>query len=451
MFQHSNLDKIFTVTSTVKEYSEVLEQCSPNDMAAYLSTKQGSTPFYSIFDHIDAVAVVKIKILFKHAKRLNIDPNKQFNPIGFPDHVRWNNSPIHVFIANERFELIKPFLDNARENDFKIDLNLVDRERKTPFLLAVKMGNISVQSIQLLITKENYNLPDSNGITPIMLACALRRVDIIKLILQAHANNCGLAELNFNQLTVQQKCVLSAFINQQHTETGKSLLHFAVLREGIDIDMAKPVDYQQTVLNILKSVGIDGRRDVNAKRNSPINDLYGVVTFGEDEKEFFKNIDKKAIQLNKLGLDSDPDQLEMIFTDLSWNGPNKINNAILATKRNSFSLLTKTMGTNADKYKNLKTQIFSYKGMSFAADILSRTQDTVEFLLNIGVTANLKQKHGDKTPTEYIETLIKNADQSSKADKNYIFPMLKKIQTYLIAAIPEELNDKTEANSVLSP
>jgi len=324
------------------------------------------------------------------------------------------------------------FLETAKKHGFTIDLSVKDHEGKTTFLFAVKMGNVPIEVIQSLITAENYNEPDDQGIPPIMYACALRRIDIIKLIIQKEADRLALDELDFDNLMQSQLARLTSFINQHDPNTGKSLAHFAIMRSGTDEDLKRPKRYQQTLMNLAKSVGIDGRRDENAKLNFPTDDDGNIIVLSDAEFEYLK--DKKAaglhrrVNLKKLGLSQDSNQFETITTPLAYSNAHYIPKAALATQKNSFILMSKTKGANAHIYQKLPDQIKSYAGVSFIESIMQRTRETIELLTKVGVDFS-KQKNGNKTSAEYIHFLTepRNRKSITKADIDNLFPLLDRL------------------------
>lgn len=382
------------------------------------------------------MASLKLTALFKEAKRLNLDPNKKWSPKNVPEHMGWNNTPLHLYLGNERFELAKTFLSLASEHQITIDLDSQDREGKTPLMLAIKMGNVPADLIKSLISNTNYNQPDNSGVTPIMMACASRRIDIVKLLLDQHNKKQGLKITDLSYLSDEQKLQLTPFINQTHPETGKSLLHYAVLRAGTEEDLKRSSSYQQTVANIIKSTGIDPRRDINAKHNAAINDSKAQVVLSQEEIDFYNKMKKmgllttQKIDLRALKLTSDVTQLGMVFTDLSYRDNDKVANALLACKQNAFLLASKTLSDNKQYYTKIHEQINSYAGVSCTEAILRRTEEMMNFLISIGTNCTLKQKQGNKTPLEYLKNLELKENQFAitKEDQNYILPCIKKME-----------------------
>jgi hypothetical protein len=443
-------ETLLSPETTPSDYLESLSKLNTKDIKEFYKQTGGLSLFHSMFDPNDKKAITKMEYLFKHAKNLELDSNAQWNPEGIlPNQLVWNNTPLHLWLANERFALIIPFLKMAKEYKFDIDLTCKDREGKTPLMLAVKMGDAPIEIVNALINAKNYNTPDKTGVTPLMMACTMRRVDIIQALIQCHAKEIELGTLDFENLTEEQKEKLSDFINQQHPETGKSLGHFAVLRVGTEDDFKKNDDYQQTIGNITKSVGIDVRRDSKAKSNSPVNDTGAPIILSKEEIDYYNNMEKqgllkvKNINSSELGISIDKkSQLGRVFTNLTYFGDKKPENTLLSCIENTFVLANKTLGNNASTYKGLIAQIKNYSGVSYADIILKRTSETVYFLMNIGVDFSLQQKQGNKTPSGYIKnlTLKDNQFAVTKGDLNYIFPMEKKIIKHVL----EQLSNKKD-------
>ncbi len=386
--------------SSADEYRKILQAQPDNSQPFCLSN--GFTPFHQLI-HQDWFK--KMEILFHEANRLGINPNSQFE-------LMYHDTPLHLYIANELKDHVEAFLKFASRYNHQMDLNLPDDEGKTSFFLAIKMGNFPLELLERLITTENYNKPDNKGITPIMIACAMRRIDIIQLILKyayKHETQSD-DQLDFDKLSPPQKDFLKKFINEQiDPVTGKTLGHFAVMRHGTDQELSeKSRDYQLTVSGICKSVGIDSRRDENAQRNSPLNDLGGPIILSSEEVTFLRAV-----------------QQEYVFTQLTFRGNDTVLNAVLASQKNRLVLDSKLLGDHSECYKNLHLQIESYSGISYGEAILSRTKETIDFLIALGFDLAARQKN-DKTTCQYIEMLAdpKYSQSITSGDRTYLFPLI---------------------------
>jgi ankyrin repeat protein len=316
------LEILADTETSYTDYKATLEKSSAKDFR----TGQ-SFPFSSMFSMDDRIADLKLKCLFQHVKRLELNPNGKFEmPERFKNfkQLDWKNTPLHLYIGNERFNIVKSCISYARENDVSIDFNVQDKEGKTPLLLSAKMGNIPLDVFRQMLTLENYNMPDSTGITPAMMACAMRRPDLLAALVQFHAEKVlVLNNFHIDHLSDEHKRQIQAFINQQQVKTKKSLGHFAIMRHGTEEELDKPDEYQQTVLNIAKSVGIDARMDKNALLNAERNDGGGQATIIEEEvgpfKQMLKMANLKRLDVKELGLDpKDPDQFQLIFAKYSY-------------------------------------------------------------------------------------------------------------------------------------
>lgn len=357
----------------------------------------------------------KLKLIFAHAKRLKLDPNIRIESSRLsaetPFNVSWDNTPLHHCIAYENYDLIPDFLSAAKEYDFKIDLDAQDKCGKTPLMLAIQMSVISLPILKQLITTHNYNKPDHLGRTPIMIACAMRRLDVAQCLIQFEANRLELGVLDFSSLTKEQRSKLSPFINQKHMASGKSLGHFAVLRHGSPKDQAKDVSYQETVLNILKAVGVDGNRDFKAYWNAITNEYNGVISTLES------SIIRPAI--------------------CHINGDSHVNVACLSSKANQKVVLSLSQFFPDSTALYIKKLLESFEGITVAEVILKGSSAMVEFLHQMGVDFSAKQSNG-KTPLGYIEGLHKALeggsdakDSVTRADREFLIPLrfhLKSLQ-----------------------
>lgn len=429
-------EKLLTPEISIPEFSALLEQLKPQHSKTFKEVTGGRTLFHAVFNNkSNQISEAKIRLIFAHAQRLELDPNAQWNPPSLGAQLKWNNSALHFYLSNELFDLAQSFLKAAHDYKFQINLNLQDREGKTPLLLAIKLGNVPLDLIKALTTPENYHRPDNTGVTPLMMACALRRVDIIQFIIQYHAAQLGLGTLNFTKLTVAQKQKLADFINQKDNKTGKALAHFAVMRHGTEKELLeKPDSYQLTVLNIAKSVGIDARRDKKATANSPVTDQGAPFFASDDEINFYHQMQRlgklnfqhiNIRMLSKFGLEKDKKQLGLVITHLTYYGNEKVENALLSTKENAYILTAKMLGHSAAFYTDLPRQIKDYSGTSYAESILERTEETITFLARIGHDFSLKQDLGNRTAAEYLAnlTLKGNEFAVTSLDKKYLFPL----------------------------
>ncbi|MDQ2993322.1 MAG: ankyrin repeat domain-containing protein [Pseudomonadota bacterium] len=165
--------------------------------------------------------------------------------------------PVHTLLLTQQFDAILPYIKAHTP-----DLNLLDEEGRSPFMIAIKLGIVAIGIMEALITKENFHLADVSQATPMMMAAALRRIDVAKLILQEYAKQQDLSTLDFSCLTDTQLAGLHAFINQQHPENCKSLGHYALLRHGAPEELSKDKRNQLTVINILQTVGAQWNANV---------------------------------------------------------------------------------------------------------------------------------------------------------------------------------------------
>jgi len=456
---------VFHTGTTLAEFKKALLNCRPEGIQRWQMNTGGTNPFHSILSIEPSVALAKLKLLFQEAKRLGLDPNAQANLPGEAfQSVNYNNTPWHNYIANERYGLAIAFFDYAQEFGFKINLNLQDKEKKTGLLLALKMGNAPKELIGRLITEENYQTADIYGFTPAMAACATRHIDALKLLLAQEIKrlNLNISAESPLQLTADQKAALYPFVNQCHLETGKTLAHFAVLRAGSQSDLLKPVSYQQTLVNILQSVAVDGERDEKSPDNTALNNSGGQIVMSAEEIDFYTTMEKqgafKKLDLSKLGL-KDLSETKMIFTPLSFKGHEKVDNALLACTANKFLFVSKFIGENAVHFTKFKEKLKTFTGTSLKKAIIQKTPQLIDFLANIGADFSLKQSQGLKTPAEYVKGFANKEFKALVApeDLNIIHPLHRRLESLakeccdmprminsnISAIIPENQEQKT--------
>lgn len=385
------------------EFKHFFAQCTRQQVRNYVEACLGLNPFHHVLDQIDTPDTrEKIIYLMQRATDLGLDPNEIFYSSG-PSHFSWNNSPLSHCIAYENLGLLSIFLQSAKREGFHILLNAVDKSGKTPLMFAIKLGWTPIETIQSLVTPENYNQPEHSGMTPIMAACALRRLDIAQILIQYEANRLSLGEIDYSKPTDEQSSQLSPFMHQVHPESGKTLGHYALMRTGTLVDQRKDLNYQETVLNVLKAAGVDGFRDEAAHWNS-------IVT-------------AKKEGILYLGPPGTTTLISYInFEDFG-------NRVYLSAKTNEPFLLDMASG---DLKAHLSAVFKTFTGISLAKSILSRSQDMIQLLARMGFDFSLEQANG-KTTSDYIQGLMNasNPQLISPLDEQYLFKLKPVIAHYL--------------------
>ena len=377
---------------------------TPTDIDAYKKKYRDLNPFHLLLEAADATkdkidTRSKIAFLMEHANRLNIDVNGVFNAEGLPVHLDWNNTPLSNCIAYENLDLIPTFLDAAAKEGLEVDLNLQDKKGKTPLMFAIKLGWAPIEIIKRLISPSNYNVPEMSGMTPMMLACALRRADIAELLIQQEAKTLGLGDIDISNISFEQKEALNDFIHQAHPKSGKTLGHYSVIRSGnLKSQQDYNLDYQETVLNILKAAGVDGFRDINAR--------YNCIT----------SILREPVRCQ-------PDIGEGVVTHIAHiELGDQSGNVYLNSHHNE--MLFKTIYPCIDwPLKNHFMALFSsFAKKSMIDSMLENTQGMINFLHNLGFDFSIKQKNG-KTVFEYIEGLKDGKFETfvSSSDRKYLW------------------------------
>jgi hypothetical protein len=397
---------------TFQVFRQTVSECTREQARAYVNSHAGFNEFHYLVDQpVEKRFETKLKIayLMKNAKRLGLDPNEAYDATGqnhIADDVLWNNSPLGQCIAYENLDLIPFFLEKAREAGFEIDLDFKDRRGKTPLMFAIKLGWAPIEIIQLLMTKTNYNMPEDSGMTPTMLACALRRIDIVKLLIQEEANQLGLGEVDFSHLSFEQRAGLSSFIHQIHPESGKTLGHYAVMRSGtLSNQREKGIDYQETVINILKAADVDGFRDLNARYNALTNPARQPVSL-----EGYAG----GLQV--------PTFIAHIATE------DHSGKAYLSSHLNEDAIMRLPV-REAGLEPHFTSLFGSFARKSMQCSILENTQQMIDFLNDLGLDFSIKQKNG-KTVLQYIDGM-KNPKFEvfiTALDKQYLWT-LKNIGT----------------------
>ncbi len=420
---------------TLKELKTAAARPGAKEHLKQLSKEtNGRGLFHEFMEETDSPELrLKIAFLLEKAKVLEVDPNaiwlhRQSAKWQF---AKWGNTPLHNGLAYENFQAIAWFLEEAKKNQIAIDLQAQDSSGKTPLLLSLKVV-APLELIAKLMTNENYHMADNDGMTPMMLACALRRTDVIALLIEQDANIKGYGPIDFKMITAEQKMQMASFINQTHEESGKSLGHFAVLRTGTIHDqkgeniaplkaesqhMLKPSEIeiqkkkirlakQGCVLNLLKDAGMDGFRDESAQWNCVANKM------------------RESISIAcKLISDGQP----CFVSDHAERDDG--GNVYLNSKENVEKCLQRLSSCLEqpdirDLHDHLKSLELS--GTSLVERIMSRSEGTLTLLKDCGLNLDIQQHAGGKTVHTFIEGLKQNAAEVkliSELDKRYLFSL----------------------------
>lgn len=407
---------IYTITkndSTATEFCDALAQCTPEAMHAYSQNTGSFSPFFNVFGYDAHEKQLKMHACFEHTQRLGYDVNttldyQQFRAVA---HVYWHNTALHAYIANECFDLAEMFFDLAPKFDAQINLSALDIEKKTPLMLAIKTARAPLSLIKKLITPESFNLAEATGATPLMVACAMRRVDIVQALLQQAAEVEQCAPLDFTEITAEQKNRLAPYINQQHPENKKSLGHYALLRVGTDACKQKNSrQYQMTVHNILRSVGIDGDRDENATANSPVMAGSTVpIQVSAQAFQLYQQLERnggfKNVDFSEYEFVSSQEHVGITLTPLTYIGEQNVRLALLASMRNAFYLST-FREEKPELYRDtVAPQLRQYSGTTLATSIMRRSGEMLQFLINCGLDLSLSQTNGNRSVQEYVSAL----------------------------------------------
>lgn len=393
----------------------------------------------------------KIASFFKEEKEnaLAINPNQDWfcESSVVSQFSKWGNTPLHHGLSYENFPGVECFLAEAKTNGMPIDLQIKDRSGKTPLLLAIKVF-APERLVKQLMTDENYNMADHDGMTPMMLACALRRTDVIELLIEQDAKVKGYGPIDFKAITVEKKMQMSSFINQIHAESGKSLGHFAVLRAGTIHDqigeniaplMAQLADMsnsseietqkkkirlakQGCVLNLLKDAGMDGFRDEKAQWNCVTNERREAISTAceiiPSGKLCFISDHAKRDDGGKVYLNSK----ENVDGCLQWLSRGLEQPDIHALHRH--------------------LQLLELSGTSLVEGIMSRSGRALTLLKNCGLNLEIQQHAGAKNVHAFVEGLKEHAaavNLISELDKRYLF------------SLPQELLRQAPAEALAMP
>ncbi|MFA6301587.1 MAG: ankyrin repeat domain-containing protein [Legionella sp.] len=162
-------------------------------------------------------------------------------------------SPLHICIANEKFDEALFMIDVAAKSKYPCDFTVRDFEEKTALIIAAKTRASALVKKICTIDKSCVNLQDNQGRTALHYACVLGDVDSVRALIAAGAN-----------VSIQDK-------------KGNTPAHFA--SSG-----------STHIKEVLESIYIDSQRDSGAPSNA-ISDSKGIVTLRKSlAKEDYSNI-----------------------------------------------------------------------------------------------------------------------------------------------------------------
>lgn len=165
-----------------------------------------------------------------------------------PEDPYWNTA-LHLVIANEAYADAVAYVRLAKKYQLKIDFNIPDREGKTTLILACKM-RFSRMAIALLREKKSgtdmdVNVADHAGNTALHYACALGMTDVVHQLVELGAdihkeNNKRRTPIDMTRLTADEikEIFSSVSINPERDEN-------AVYNEFVD-------QYYQAFIDINK-------------------------------------------------------------------------------------------------------------------------------------------------------------------------------------------------------
>lgn len=379
--------------------------------------------FHEFLEEIESPELYeKISFLFAKAKELELDINQVWfhQSRAKTPFAKWGNTPLHNGLAYENFQVLEWFLELAHQNQMAINLQAQDACGKTPLMLAIKV-NAPFDLMKKLVTDENYHMADKDGMTPMMLACALRRIDVMKFLIEQDAKLRGYGPIDFTEISAEQKVQMAAFINQVHEESGKSLGHFSVLRAGTISDQkgenlpqgdVKKVCLakQGCVINLLKDAGMDGFRDENARWNCVTNEMR--------EPFSVKGELMRGGQLCFVSNHAERDDGGQVYLNTKENIDNTLMKYGMHLERQAPNL-----------YQHLRSQKLS--GISLIESIMARSESSLALLKTCGLNLEIKQISGDKTISGFIEGLKENVAREnliSPLDVKYLFGLLSQPQ-----------------------
>lgn len=148
------------------------------------------------------------------------------NPDGFEE---WDR-PIILAARNQHLEVVRYLLEHGA------DPNAQSRTRKTVLIPLAARG--AADEVKLALQcKAQVNVPDSDGMTPLMWACRNGRLEVVKLLIQAGAD-VGLRD-TFRQRAGIRDSALTWAISQKQRAVVEWLVQRKLAFDKADLERAK--------------------------------------------------------------------------------------------------------------------------------------------------------------------------------------------------------------------
>lgn len=224
----SNLYPLWASTLSLNQFKFLLKLTDNNIKVNY----QGHTLLH------DAILTAYDELI-----ALTIDQGS-VNSVDMADN--FNNTPLHIAIANECYEKAIKLIKVAKEKNISIDFAIADKEKKTTLILSAKMRashmvEFILNSMDEASRKQVVNLQDEDGKTALHYAMILGAKETVQGLLQAGASEDIKDKRGFKP------------------------------RDYLSIPK---IEKEALIKKTLKSVSIDYTRDENARSNSLLGPYY---------------------------------------------------------------------------------------------------------------------------------------------------------------------------------
>lgn len=398
-----------------KRWDEVLSCFNEGTLAiAHLGNNRFTLFHAACLEQDDALKNEELEFLFwkisREPRSLFIDPNQTMTK-------DFGSAPLHLSIANADFEGALKFLELAQRYKVPLNLDVLDNEGKTPFFTAIKMANAPIALIRRLMSSNNYNTADANGTTPLMMACALGEIGVVRLILDYAKAHLSLEEY---------KEFLSC-----SDMYGNAPIHYAVLREGSN---DKESDDSVTVGSMLRSIDIDKDRAASARYNAFFIFPYaksGTLLYGT-EAEFIDQAQTLA------------------FTTTRYNDDLHFDGLLVCEKNAGFAAKINEQfqkGRYRISYERVLEQFreIARTKATLGGETMRKKPSILLELLNEGVDFNSQNSEGLDVVSYIIYSYVYKSAFLTRADKVYLPILLEMIlrakneQSIDVSQIPQIL------------
>jgi ankyrin repeat protein len=404
-------ERVYLKTTSYSELKKLLEEKKdPN------SNNNGFNALHQAGNFPQSIIKIRIELLLKYDINLNSqDCNSTYK-----------NTPLHTFLANENIEIVEYLIATAASYNRQIDYQIADSEGKTPLILATKMrhegmASLILKEMQLQVKKGikiNIDHQDNNDMTALHYACILGEFNLVKALISMGAN--------VNSINNKKKTPLDCVFTSD--EEIKDILDSVSVDSSRDINATSNAfrDHNHQPIFLLfvePAVSVRECKLVNSKANSEL--LRAIVKRGilNTDSLFNSKVEEATDEIKKYVLQ----QLDKLAGESILDGSKKHRNDVmgyLVEKGANYSWLIRHFSAtaNTEKLKFLLAQSDIKKFINTAGSPSGKTalhqaalnghQDVCELLLSKGAEINILD--ADKNTPLHLAVSVKDKIEQRK-------------------------------------